>query len=101
MQINLKGDIVILDEAHNIEDICRDAASVNLIDDKLAIAAYDCKNIWCKCRDRDQDIYYENVSCKCRNRDRDIYITIQTYLTDIVKFLGTLDVKQNVSVYIC
>ncbi|KMQ92242.1 fanconi anemia group j protein [Lasius niger] len=98
MQINLKGDIVILDEAHNIEDICRDAASVDLRDDNLAIAAYDCKNVWCKCRDRDQDIYYENVSCKCRNRDRDIYITIQTYLTDIVKFLGTLDAKQNVSI---
>ena len=28
MDINVKGEIVILDEAHNIEDSARDAASV-------------------------------------------------------------------------
>ncbi|XP_029668154.1 Fanconi anemia group J protein-like isoform X3 [Formica exsecta] len=77
MQINLKGDIVIFDEAHNIENICLEAASVNLRNDDLMIAANDCK-------------YYDR---KCR--DRNIYITIQNYLTDIVKFLETIHVKQN------
>lgn len=82
MQINLKGDIVIFDEAHNIENICLEAASINLRNDDLMIAANDCK-------------YYDR---KCR--DRNIYITIQNYLTDIVKFLETIHVKQNVSIYI-
>lgn len=85
MQINLKGDIVILDEAHNIEDTCREAASVNFRSDELRIAANDCKS--CKYR-------------KYHNRDHDIYTIIETYLTDIAKFLETIDVKQNVSVHI-
>lgn len=82
MQINLKGDIIIFDEAHNIEDNCREAASVNFRNDDLMIAANDCK-------------YYDR---KCH--DRNIYITIQKYLTDIVKFLETIDLKQNVSICI-
>lgn len=84
MQINLKGNIVILDEAHNIEDVCRDAASVIFRQDELENAADDC------------DI----VSHKFSDRDREIYVTIQSYLTDIVKFLRTIDVKEKVSVYI-
>ncbi|KAF9603708.1 hypothetical protein IFM89_037471 [Coptis chinensis] len=35
MEVDLKGSIVILDEAHNIEDIARDAASVDIEDDVL------------------------------------------------------------------
>ncbi|XP_050457953.1 Fanconi anemia group J protein-like isoform X2 [Cataglyphis hispanica] len=77
MQINLKGDIIIFDEAHNIEDNCREAASINLRNDDLMIAANDCKHYDRKCH------------------DRNIYITIQKYLTDIVKFLETIDLKQN------
>ncbi|XP_072750132.1 Fanconi anemia group J protein homolog isoform X2 [Anoplolepis gracilipes] len=72
MQINLKGDIVILDEAHNIEDTCREAASVNLRNDELRIAANDCKE-----------------------RDRNFYNIIEKYLTDIAKFLENIDVKEN------
>ena len=30
MQINLKNQIVVLDEAHNIEDVSREAASVTI-----------------------------------------------------------------------
>lgn len=86
MQINLKGDIVILDEAHNIEDTCRDAASVNFRSDELRIAADDCIHWSRKYRNRD--------------RDRNIYTIIETYLTDVAKFLETIDVKQNVSIYI-
>lgn len=86
MQINLKGDIVILDEAHNIEDTCREAASVNFRSDELRIAAEDCT-------------HWGRKYCN-RNRDRDIYTIIETYLTDIAKFLETIDVKPNMSVYI-
>ncbi|CAA6655856.1 unnamed protein product [Spirodela intermedia] len=35
MEIDLKGDILILDEAHNIEDMARDAASVDIDEDIL------------------------------------------------------------------
>lgn len=38
MQINLKENIVVIDEAHNIEDICRDAASFAFTRDQLQAA---------------------------------------------------------------
>ena len=38
MDLNLKGAVVILDEAHNIEDVCRDAASFKLTEPILADA---------------------------------------------------------------
>ncbi|XP_029158437.1 Fanconi anemia group J protein homolog [Nylanderia fulva] len=83
MQINLKGDIVILDEAHNIENICRDAASVILRDDEIECAVDDCKDI----------------SRKLSSHNGEIYLTIHRYLTDIVKFLETINVKENVNSY--
>ncbi|XP_028169012.1 Fanconi anemia group J protein homolog [Ostrinia furnacalis] len=38
MQINLKENIVVIDEAHNIEDICRDAASFSFTREQLQAA---------------------------------------------------------------
>lgn len=35
MEINLKNDIIILDEAHNIEDAAREGASEHFTDDQL------------------------------------------------------------------
>ncbi|XP_015055724.1 Fanconi anemia group J protein homolog [Solanum pennellii] len=35
MEVNIKGAIIIIDEAHNIEDICRDAGSVDVEEDIL------------------------------------------------------------------
>jgi len=32
MEIDLDGDVVIVDEAHNIEDVARDAASISVTD---------------------------------------------------------------------
>ncbi|XP_054279823.1 Fanconi anemia group J protein homolog isoform X2 [Macrosteles quadrilineatus] len=43
MNINLQGSIVILDEAHNIEDICRDTASLSLKSDSVAAAIKECR----------------------------------------------------------
>ncbi|KAK0074067.1 hypothetical protein PV325_008821 [Microctonus aethiopoides] len=44
MQIDLKGEIVILDEAHNIEDICRNAASMSFQIAELHEIITDCFN---------------------------------------------------------
>lgn len=80
MQINLRGNIVILDEAHNIEDACREKASVNLRDDEITNATKEC----------------EHLSYKGRNRH--IYDIINKYLTDVVKFLQNIEVKVNMSI---
>ena len=41
MEINLKGQIVILDEAHNIEDCVREAASQNITQEQIQRALHD------------------------------------------------------------
>lgn len=38
MEINLKGQIVILDEAHNIEDSARDAAGGSITTEQITSA---------------------------------------------------------------
>lgn len=73
---------MILDEAHNIEDICRDAAHVILRDDEIANAAKDCQHLSIK-----------------RYHDCAIFNIIQKYLTDIIKFLQDIEVEENVSRY--
>ncbi|XP_012524836.1 Fanconi anemia group J protein isoform X2 [Monomorium pharaonis] len=78
MQINLKGSIVILDEAHNIEDICREAANVILRDDEIKNAAKNCEDL-----------------SKKRNHDGAMFEPIQIYLTDMIKFLQNVDVEQS------
>ncbi|XP_032691558.1 Fanconi anemia group J protein homolog [Odontomachus brunneus] len=78
MQINLKGHIVILDEAHNIEDICREVASVDIKDIKLMIASKECKEL-----------------SILPDADKNTYITIYTYLCDVGNFLKNLDVNLN------
>lgn len=81
MQINLKGHIVILDEAHNIEDICRDAASVHLKNNDLRNAAEDCEYL-----------------AKKRPNYRQDYRIIHKYLMDIITFIENIILKDNVSV---
>ncbi|XP_011863611.1 PREDICTED: Fanconi anemia group J protein homolog isoform X2 [Vollenhovia emeryi] len=79
MQISLRDNIVILDEAHNVEDMCREAASVNLRDDEMTHAAKECQHL---------HLLYEN-------RDPHTYDTIQRYLTDIAKFLKNIAVEEK------
>ena len=45
MDINLKGDILILDEAHNIEDTCRESASFTVQQRQVQDAMKDCEEI--------------------------------------------------------
>ncbi len=49
MEINLKGDIVILDEAHNIEDACRESASFSITEADLAGAIENFRNLGTYC----------------------------------------------------
>ena len=35
MKLNLNESIIILDEAHNVEDVCRDSASIDLLESNL------------------------------------------------------------------
>lgn len=84
MQINLKDHIVILDEAHNIENFCRDAASMDIKDINLMIASEEC----------------EQLSYR-RDVNKNMYIIIHTYLRDVVTFLKNVDIKEdpNVCIY--
>ncbi|XP_054012113.1 Fanconi anemia group J protein homolog [Hylaeus anthracinus] len=70
MQLDLKGQVIIVDEAHNIEDICRDVASVSFRDDHLAAAARECE-----------------VLVEQRTYDGDTYKTLKEYLFRLIKFL--------------
>ena len=45
MEINLKNQIVVLDEAHNIEDSARDAVSGSFNIDDIAIAMQECEKM--------------------------------------------------------
>lgn len=45
MDISLKGHILILDEAHNIEDTCRDSASISILQDSILDAIHNCEEI--------------------------------------------------------
>lgn len=85
MRIDLRDNIVILDEAHNIEDTCRDVAGVNFRDDDLAIALKDCTQL-----------------LEQHPRYLDAYIAIRLYLLDVVKFLKgvAIEEKTNVRTYI-
>lgn len=43
--MQLKGHVIIVDEAHNIEDQCRDAASLKLDQTNLNSAKMDCEKV--------------------------------------------------------
>lgn len=42
MSIDLSDDVVIIDEGHNIEGICRDTGSTDLREDTISEASDDC-----------------------------------------------------------
>ncbi|XP_012141120.2 Fanconi anemia group J protein homolog [Megachile rotundata] len=82
MQIDLKDEVVILDEAHNIEDICREVASVAFREDQLVVVATECEAL-----------------TKQREDDFATYNTIKVYVLKLVKFMKTisLDIVDNIT----
>ncbi|KAG7205994.1 hypothetical protein KM043_003400 [Ampulex compressa] len=85
MQISLKGEIIILDEAHNIEDICREAASVNFREDHINVAANEC-----------------DALAKQRTADSGVYEILKNYFLGLEKFLKItgverIDTSENLS----
>ncbi|XP_046738702.1 Fanconi anemia group J protein homolog [Diprion similis] len=70
MQINLQGAIVILDEAHNIEEMSRDVGSLFFRVDKISEVIAESK-----------------LLCIKRKEDYATYKTIETYLENLVEFI--------------
>lgn len=83
MQINLKGHIIILDEAHNTENNCRDAASMDIKDINLATVSNECEDL-----------------SRTRDVNRYMYQVIYTYLHDLIKFLKNVEVNADCNVCI-
>lgn len=64
MQLDLKDQIIILDEAHNIEDICRDVASKTIREDDLEQVMYECKHL-VTAKDSGVKFTYSNIRRYC------------------------------------
>lgn len=45
MSIPIKGNVIILDEAHNIEDCAREAASGSFSQEEFRLALTDCEKV--------------------------------------------------------
>ncbi|XP_043250387.1 Fanconi anemia group J protein homolog isoform X1 [Colletes gigas] len=73
IQLMVKNQVIILDEAHNIEDICRDSASYNFRDDDLIAAGNDCDSL-----------------ISSRASSAETYKTLKTYILRLIDFLKNL-----------
>jgi len=45
MNLQLRGTVILLDEAHNIEDCCREAGSYSVLCDDIFQSMKDCKRV--------------------------------------------------------
>jgi Rad3-related DNA helicase len=45
MKLQLRGAVILLDEAHNIEDCCRDAGSYSVLYNDIFLSMKDCKRV--------------------------------------------------------
>lgn len=80
MQINLAGQVVILDEAHNIEEMSREVGSLSFREDKITDVIKEA----------------ELLSVRRKN-DYETYFTIQQYLQNLVQFLKINNLETVVS----
>ncbi|XP_011503103.1 PREDICTED: Fanconi anemia group J protein homolog [Ceratosolen solmsi marchali] len=80
MQINLTGDVVIIDEGHNIEDICREIGSYIFREDHLNEAIKDCNTVY-------------------RARPNKAYDSISQYLTTLNTLISDQDLQSPINPY--
>ncbi|XP_012289196.1 Fanconi anemia group J protein homolog isoform X2 [Orussus abietinus] len=73
LQINLEGEIVILDEAHNIEDICRDVGSVNFRLDHVLDGKRECEML---------------LKMESPHHDPKVYEIIRDFLDSLSRFIS-------------
>ncbi|KAH0550233.1 hypothetical protein KQX54_018256 [Cotesia glomerata] len=78
MQISLKDEIVILDEAHNIEDICRDSASDTFRVDELIEVIKECEHL---------------ITNVAKDKIPQYAPAIKTYLETFNQFIEITDLK--------
>ncbi|KAG8039730.1 hypothetical protein G9C98_000459 [Cotesia typhae] len=78
MQISLKDEIVILDEAHNIEDICRDSASDTFRVDELMEVIKECEHL---------------ITNVAKEKIPQYAPTIKTYLETFNQFIEITELK--------
>ncbi|XP_015593574.1 Fanconi anemia group J protein homolog isoform X2 [Cephus cinctus] len=75
MQIKLDGAIIILDEAHNIEDISREVGSFSFKEDHLRNAAQECDSL-------------------SRKKDMGYYIEIHNFFTKLCSFMRSMKLNR-------
>ena len=81
MQLDLKGQVIILDEAHNIEDICREVASVSFREDHLQVVVNECESLAKGRSDENPRAY--NILCM--------------FISRVLQFLGSVNLSKSVS----
>lgn len=79
MEMNIKNSIIIIDEGHNIEDVCRSSMSLTLTEKQLLNCLVDIKGLI--------EIYNEN------NVIKSIYESIQGFLYSMGHWLKSFDDK--------
>lgn len=79
----MKDQVIILDEAHNIEDISRDVSSVAFREDHLQATAHECETL-----------------AKQRTEDFMTYDTLKTFLLKLVAFLKDMSLDKVVSIFL-
>ena len=80
MQLDLKGQVIILDEAHNIEDICREVASVSFREDHLQAVINEFETL-----------------VKERNDESNTYKFLCLFVFKVLKCLCSVGLDKNVS----
>ena len=86
MQIDITGSIIILDEAHNIEDICRNVGSVSLPTTDLEGIMKECDGI------------LQAAAAHKKILDVHYISTIAHYIEKILKFINTTELKPQVEI---
>ncbi|KAK9302351.1 hypothetical protein QLX08_005611 [Tetragonisca angustula] len=79
MQLDLKGQVIILDEAHNIEDICREVASVSFREDHLQVVVNECESLAKGRSDENPRAY--NILCM--------------FISRVLQFLGSVNLSKS------